>query len=281
MRIARNLVACREEMVAGQLEARGIRDPRVLQAMREVPREAFVPADLVDVAYEDNPLPIGEQQTISQPYVVALMAEALELRPTDRVLEIGTGSGYAAAVLGRLAAEVYTIERHASLASGARQVLAELGIHNVHVVHADGTLGWPPAAPFDAVVAAAGGPILPAPLVGQLARGGRLVMPVGPTPYEQSLVRVRWDLDGTLGREDLGPVRFVPLIGAAGWPDATASPAIRRRDPLPSQLALPGSPSPAAGAVRRVGALDETRGGDPLADRHVEPGEPETFPFGV
>lgn len=206
----------RKEMVERQLAARGVWDPRVLDAMGTVPREAFVPERLAEFAYDDTPLPIAEAQTISQPYVVALMAEALELGPGDRVLEIGAGSGYAAAVLSRLAREVWTIERHETLAREARARMERLGYRNVHVRQGDGTLGWPAHAPYDAVVVAAGGPEVPPALLEQLAEGGRLVMPIGPDPRTQSLVRVR-RRDGRFEREDLGGVRFVPLIGAQGW----------------------------------------------------------------
>ena len=222
-----DLVALREQMVSRQLAARGIRDQRVLAAMRAVPREEFVPAEIVELAYDDNPLPIGEEQTISQPYVVALMCEALELSPGDRVLEIGAGSGYSAAVLSHLAAEVYAIERHASLATAARRRLRALGYADVHVVQGDGTLGWPPAAPFDAIVAAAGGPEVPPAVLAQLAEGGRLVIPVGPTPRDQTLLRVRKLAGGAIEREDLGPVRFVPLIGAEGWDEGLHAPSRR------------------------------------------------------
>jgi len=209
--------ALRKEMVDRQIAARGVRDSRVLEALRTVPREQFLPERLAELAYDDTPLPIGEEQTISQPYVVALMAEALELRPEDRVLEIGAGSGYAAAVLSRIAREVWTVERHASLAREARERMERLGYRNVQVVHGDGTLGWPERAPYDAIVVAAGGPEVPPALLGQLAPGGRLVIPIGPDPRNQSLVRVRRRPEGGHVREDLGGVRFVPLIGAQGW----------------------------------------------------------------
>ena len=203
-------------MVADDLARRGVRDERVLAAMGEVPREAYVPTGARARAYADRPLPIGSDQTISQPYVVAVMAEALELAPDDRVLEIGTGSGYAAAVLGRLAAGVVTVERLPELAEVAARRLAEAGVDNVVVRVGDGTLGWPDLAPYDAVVVTAGGPEVPTALVDQLAPGGRLVAPVGPLG-SQRLVRVRKGADGALGREDLGGVAFVPLIGAQGW----------------------------------------------------------------
>lgn len=210
----------RQRMVERHLIGRGIRDPAVLEGMRTVPREAFVAAELAEFAYEDAPLPIEAGQTISQPYMVASMAAALELRPSDRVLEVGTGSGYAAAVLSRIAREVYTVERHEELALAASRRLARLGYTNVHVQHGDGTLGWAEHAPYDAIVVAAGGPDVPKALLDQLAPGGRLVIPIGETPREQDLVRVRRHQDGTFDRDDLGAVRFVPLIGAEGWKEA-------------------------------------------------------------
>lgn len=205
------------QMVDRQIAGRGVRDPRVLEAMRTVPREAFVSEHLAESAYDDSPLPIGEEQTISQPYVVALMTEALEIRPEDKVLEIGAGSGYSAAILSRIAGEVYAVERHASLAREAEERLARLGYANVHVLHGDGTLGWPEHAPYDAIVVAAGGPAVPPALLDQLAEGGRLVIPIGPDQRNQDLVRVRRRAEGGTVRELLGPVRFVPLIGAQGW----------------------------------------------------------------
>ena len=209
----------RNAMVDRQIAGRGVRDRRVLEAMRTVPREAFVPEDLAEFAYDDSPLPIAEEQTISQPYVVALMAEALEIRPGDKVLEIGAGSGYAAAVLSRLGGEVYAVERHESLAREAGERLARLGYTNVQVLHGDGTLGWAEHAPYDAIVVAAGGPEVPPALLDQLAAGGRLVIPIGSDPRSQDLVRVRrrHPNEGGDVREELGPVRFVPLIGAQGW----------------------------------------------------------------
>ncbi|HEV8238969.1 MAG TPA: protein-L-isoaspartate(D-aspartate) O-methyltransferase [Thermoanaerobaculia bacterium] len=265
MAMTADLAALRDEMIARQLAARGVRDERVLEAMRAVPREEFVPPELVEFAYEDSPLPISEQQTISQPYIVALMAEALELQPGDRVLEVGTGSGYAAAVLAHLAAEVHTIERHESLAVSARRKLVQLGYANVQVIHGDGSLGWTQSAPYDAIVAAAGGPDVPPALLEQLAPGGRLVMPVGSTPREQTLVRLRKRPDGRVAREDLGPVRFVPLIGAAGWPDAGAGVAsgpaavTRRKPQLATLLAEAGEPLPNV-AEADLGALLERIG---------------------
>jgi protein-L-isoaspartate(D-aspartate) O-methyltransferase len=191
-----------------------VRDPAVLAAISAVPREAFVDPGLADRAGDDEPLPIGEGQTTSQPLVVALMAGALDLAPSDRVLEVGAGSGYAAAVLGRLAAEVHAVEIREALARRAAENVARAGCDNVHVHLGDGRRGWPDAAPFDAISVAAGAPEIPDALIAQLAPGGRLVMPVGPGPESQRLMRVRRSALGATTLEDLGaPVRFVPLIG--------------------------------------------------------------------
>jgi protein-L-isoaspartate(D-aspartate) O-methyltransferase len=212
-----DFTASRHSMVDHQIASRGVKDERVLDAMRTVPREAFIPDRLAEFAYDDTPLPIEADQTISQPYVVALMAEALEIAPGDRVLEVGAGSGYAAAILGHVAREVWAIERHQVLAGLAEDRMRGLGYFNVHVRQGDGTLGWPEHAPYDAIVVAAGGPEVPPALVDQLAPGGRLVIPVGPDPRLQELVRVRKNADGSITQEDLGAVRFVPLVGAQGW----------------------------------------------------------------
>ncbi|HXK23356.1 MAG TPA: protein-L-isoaspartate(D-aspartate) O-methyltransferase [Myxococcota bacterium] len=209
--------AAREQMVRTQIAARGIRDPRLLDAFRSVPREVFLAPELHEFAHQDSPLPIEQGQTISQPYIVALMTSALALAPGDRVLEIGTGSGYAAAILGRIARSVYTVERHAELAALAARRLERLGLSNVSVRHSDGSLGWPEHAPYDAIAVAAGGPGVPPALLDQLAPGGRLVMPVGEGREVQKLVRVTRRPDGRFASEDLGDVRFVPLIGAQGW----------------------------------------------------------------
>ncbi len=203
-------------MVRHDLVPRGIADEAVLAAMGSVPREAYVPPGAVEQAYADGALPIGEGQTISQPYIVAAMAEAAVLGPDDRVLEVGTGSGYGAAVLARLAAHVWTIERLAGLAASAQRALAEQGVTNVTVLQGDGSLGWPDAAPYDAIVVTAAAPGPPTALLDQLADGGRLVIPVGPDAWDQELVRVRREGD-ELVTDRLGPVRFVPLVGRQGW----------------------------------------------------------------
>jgi protein-L-isoaspartate(D-aspartate) O-methyltransferase len=206
-----------ERMVHRQIERRGIRDPRVLAAMRKVERGAFLPDAMREFAYEDTALPIEEGQTISQPYIVARMAEAAEISSGDRVLEVGAGSGYAAAVFGELAARVYAIERHAALAQLAESRLRSLGYGNVNVRTGDGTLGWPEAAPFDVIIASAGGPRVPEALRRQLAIGGHLIMPVGETRSRQHLVRVTRTGKTDFEQETLERVMFVPLIGAEGW----------------------------------------------------------------
>jgi protein-L-isoaspartate(D-aspartate) O-methyltransferase len=211
------LAQARADMVEHQIARRGITDPLVLEAMGRVPREAFVLPGWEEEAYEDQPLPIAERQTISQPYIVAYMIEAAGLKPGDRALEIGTGSGYAAAVMGAIAARVYTIERHAGLAETARQRLQELGFGNVEVRVGDGTLGWPDAGPFDAIIVTAGGPKVPPELREQLAVGGRLLIPIGDSLHRQSLVRVVREGPAEYREEDLADVAFVPLIGEAGW----------------------------------------------------------------
>jgi protein-L-isoaspartate(D-aspartate) O-methyltransferase len=212
-----DLSKLREDMVEKQVAARHVESEAVLRALRNVPREAFLPERLREFAYEDSPLPIAEGQTISQPYIVALMTEALDLKGGEKVLEIGTGSGYAAAVLGEIAADVYTIERIGPLAEKAASTLKALGYRNVHVVEADGTLGWPAAAPYDAIIVAAGGPDVPESLKQQLKIGGRLVIPVGTNPRAQELVRVTRTSSDKFQSEDIADVRFVPLIGKEGW----------------------------------------------------------------
>ena len=208
----------RARMVDLQLARRGISDERVRAAFRAVPRESFVPAALTELAYRDGPLPIGEDRTISQPYIVALTTQALGLEGEERVLDIGTGSGYAAAVLSRIAKEVFTVERLETLATEARDRLERLGYRNVEVLHGDGTLGWPEHAPYDAIAVAAGAPEVPPALLEQLAPGGRLVIPVGPDETSQVLMRVTRVGADAFREEPLGEVRFVPLIGERGWP---------------------------------------------------------------
>jgi protein-L-isoaspartate(D-aspartate) O-methyltransferase len=225
----------RREMVEKAIVARGVRSELVLSAMRSVPREAFLPQPLREFAYTDCPLPIEEGQTISQPYIVAFMTEALALQGGERVLEIGTGSGYAAAILAEIAADVYTVERIGQLAEKAASTLADLGYDKVHVLHGDGTKGWPDHAPYDGIVVAAGGPKIPDSLKEQLKIGGRLVIPVGRDPKIQELVRVTRISESEYRREDLADVRFVPLIGHEGWTPAEQPPP----PPRPSQR-VPG-----------------------------------------
>ncbi len=213
--------ARRQRMVSDHLRRRDIVDPRVLAAFASVPRDRFVPESVLEHAYDDVPLPIGNGQTISQPYVVAITAQALALTGRERVLEIGTGSGYAAAVLGLLAHEVHTVERIDELAHSAAIRLAELGILNVFVRHGDGTLGWPADAPYEAIAVAAGAPRPPPALLEQLTVGGRLVLPTG-TAEQQRLVRITRRDHHQYSEEDLGDVRFVPLIGEQGWPVPTS-----------------------------------------------------------
>ena len=223
----------RRRMVRRQIAGRGIADRRVLAAMDKVPREAFLPEAMQEFAYEDTPLPIEEGQTISQPYIVARMAEAADVGALDRVLEIGAGSGYAAAVLGELAGRVFTIERHPALAELARARLSQLGYHNVEVRTGDGTLGWPEHAPFDAIIATASGPHVPDSWRAQLAIEGRLVMPVGNAPTHQHLIRLTRTGPETWHEEKIEEVSFVPLIGEQGWPDETGlrKPAQPSRSP--------------------------------------------------
>ncbi len=205
----------RQKMVDEQLIPRGIRDPLVLKAMRDVPRHCFVKSGDGSMAYSDRPLPIGNGQTISQPYIVALMTESLGLTGGERVLEIGTGSGYQAAILAELAADVYTVEKDPTLLESALETIRSLGYTNVHGTVGDGTAGWPEASPYAAILVTAGAPDIPEPLKAQLAPGGRLVIPVGDRNI-QELVRIIKG-DGELRHENLCGCRFVPLRGAHGW----------------------------------------------------------------
>jgi len=205
--------SARRNMVENDLRARGIRDARVLKVMAEVPRHLFVTPRLRDRAYSDHPLPIEEGQTISQPYVVALMTEALQLKPSDRVLEVGAGSGYQAAVLAGMVREVYTLEIRRSLADSAGQRLKQLGFRNVRVRHGDGYFGWEEFAPFDAIMITASANHIPPPLIRQLKEGGRLIIPLGATVFFQTLTLVTKEKGGELSVDQLGPVAFVPMTG--------------------------------------------------------------------
>jgi len=205
----------RERMVAHQLESRGIRDPRILEAFRRVPRHEFVPADLVSKAYTDNPLPIGERQTISQPFMVAVMTQLAEIEPGQKVLELGTGSGYQTAIIAELGAVVYSVERIPELQHSAAERLARLGYSDVQLMVANGTLGWPEHAPYDAIIVTAGAPDVPQPLLDQLAVGGRLVIPVE-EDLAQVLLVVRRTPEGFEYRRG-ERCTFVPLIGEHGW----------------------------------------------------------------
>jgi len=206
----------RTEMVEAQIRARGIGAERVLKAFLSVPRHLFVPTSMRNQAYEDHPLPIGAGQTISQPYIVALMTEALQLEERDSVLEVGTGSGYQTAILCELAGRVYTIERHPELASRAEHTLRHLGYENFEVRCGDGTMGWIEKAPFDAIIVTAGSPAVPEPLLNQLKPGGRMVIPVG-SVVSQSLLKIVKDRQGRIDRMDLGGCVFVKLVGQFGW----------------------------------------------------------------
>jgi protein-L-isoaspartate(D-aspartate) O-methyltransferase len=215
-----NFAAEREAMIEQQIESRGIHEPTILEAFRAVPREAFLSKDYADLAYGDHPLPIEAGQTISQPYIVALMIQAAEIKPGDRVLEVGAGSGYAAAVMSRIAGQVVAIERQPDLVKVAQERMQRLGYDNVRLVEGDGTRGWEAEAPYDAIVAAASGSHVPPAWVKQLTEGGRIVMPVGEPNWIQKLIKVTKGPAGNLITEDLGGVRFVPLIGEEGWNDA-------------------------------------------------------------
>jgi protein-L-isoaspartate(D-aspartate) O-methyltransferase len=207
----------RERMVRNQLIPRGISDERVLAAMEKVHRHLFVEEALTGEAYNDHPLPIGHKQTISQPYIVALMTEALQLTGEDKVLEIGTGSGYQTAILAELARAVYTVERVAPLLEKSKQLLESLGYTNIRLKVSDGTLGWEEFAPYDAIMVTAGAPEIPQPLLDQLSEGGRLIIPIG-NRYSQDLIRVKRAKSRFI-EENLGGCRFVDLIGNHGWKD--------------------------------------------------------------
>lgn len=213
----RDYQALRELMIQNQLVGRGITDQRVLRAMERVPRELFVPCHLRAEAYDDHPLPIGQGQTISQPYMVALMAQALALKGRERVLDIGTGSGYAAAVLASMALEVFSIEKIPELATQAETNLRNAGFSQVRVQCGDGSVGWPEAAPFDGICVAAGAPAVPEALKEQLSVGGRLVIPVGQEHGVQRLLRITRRSDRRFDRKEYCDVRFVPLLGQEGW----------------------------------------------------------------
>ncbi len=206
----------RDEMVTNQLEARGISDPFVLGAFRKVPRHLFVSEALMDQAYSDFPLPIGEHQTISQPFIVAEMTQALDLKKDDRVLEIGTGSGYQAAILAEIVYRVYTIERIHSLLVKTRRLFDRLHYHNIVTKYSDGTTGWKQESPFDAIIVTAGSPEVPQVLLNPLINGGRMIIPVG-NQYAQDLIKLHKDHRGAIHRTNLGGCRFVKLIGEQGW----------------------------------------------------------------
>jgi protein-L-isoaspartate(D-aspartate) O-methyltransferase len=235
----------RNRMVEAQIARRGVRDTRVLEAMRTVPREAFIAAGFEEFAYEDSALPIAEGQTISQPYIVGAMSEAAELEDRDKVLEVGAGSGYAAAVLSRIVAQVFAIERHAALTDAARERLRALGYDNAVLKTGDGSAGWPEQAPFDAIIVSAGGPRIPGALKSQLAIGGRLVIPVGSLD-EQRLVRLTRTGANSFEQDDLGAVRFVKLIGTGGWEEPSHPPrAEGRATTLAQRIARAAEPLPA------------------------------------
>src|SRR5688572_21954877 len=244
-----DLARARERMVDIQIQGRGIRDPYVVDAMLALPREIFTPG-MEEFAYEDGPLPIGEGQTISQPYIVALMIEAAEVRPRERVLEVGAGSGYAAALISRIAKRVYAIERHAALAQAAMRRFEALGYDNIELRVGDGTQGWREAAPFDAILVSAGGPKVPTALKDQLVPGGRLVIPVGEQPYGQRLLKITRVTETDYETEDIGAVTFVPLIGEQGWAEdgrrsaTNHVPGHSRKQSLPEMIAEAAEPLP-------------------------------------
>ena len=246
-----DFTALRERMIERHIEARGLDDPALIAAFRAVPREAFVSEGYAEAAYADSPLPIESGQTISQPYIVALTIDAAEIGPGDKVLEIGAGSGYAAAIIGRIADEVVANERHGELARLARERMERLGYDNVHIIEGDGTRGCPAEAPFDAIVAAASGSHVPQVLLDQLKPGGRIVMPLGDPGAIQNLVKVTKREDGTLEQENLGGVRFVPLIGAHGFADEGSDKLVKTVPEMIYEVAepLPDIDDPAFGAL--------------------------------
>jgi protein-L-isoaspartate(D-aspartate) O-methyltransferase len=215
-KLGRSIAANLAEMVETQLIPRGIKDPATLEAMRTVPRQFFIPENLVDKSYRDGPLPIGEGQTISQPYIVALMTQAAKVNKDSIVLDIGTGSGYAAAIFSRIVKEVITIERIDVLAKNAEQRFQKLGYDNIKVIVGDGTLGYPDEAPYDAIVVTAGAPDIPESLCKQISDSGRLIIPVGDS-FSQNLLSITKDVDGKISKGIIEYVRFVPLIGEEGW----------------------------------------------------------------
>jgi protein-L-isoaspartate(D-aspartate) O-methyltransferase len=255
-------------MVEIQIARRGIRDRHVLDAMREVPREAFIEPGFEEFAYEDSPLPIGEQQTISQPYIVAFMVELAEAKPGNRVLEVGAGSGYAAAVLSRIAGQVYTIERHKSLAAAKRR-FAGLGYENIVVRTGDGSLGWPEAAPFDVILVSAGGPDVPEALKAQLAEGGRLVIPVGQSEHRQTLLKITRKDGSRYEEEKAGAVMFVPLVGRQGWAEDGRRAASNHVPGHARGLSLPDMIAEAAEPLPGIDDLAFGEMFDRFADRRV------------
>jgi len=264
-----DLSKARDRMVDVHIAHRGVRDRNVLDAMREVPREKFVEPGFEEFAYEDGALPIGQSQTISQPYIVALMIEAAEVKPGDKVLEVGAGSGYAAAVMSRIAKKVYAIERHAALAEAARLRFDRLGYANIELRVGDGTKGWLEAAPFDAILVAAAGPSTPQALKDQLDVGGRLVIPVGEEPRNQRLLKITRTGGTTFEEEDLGAVMFVPLVGEQGWAENGSRSATNH---LPGHTAGRSLPEMIAAAAERLPGFDDPAFGrlfDRFADRRV------------
>lgn len=253
----------RHEMVERQLARRGIKDVRVLKAMRLVPRETFVEQGFEEFSYEDSPLPIAEGQTISQPYIVARMAEAAELEGTDNVLEVGVGSGYATAVLSHLARQISGVERHAALAAKATGRLSATGRRNVEIRAGDGTRGWPEKAPFDAIIVSAGGPAVPMSLKEQLEIGGRLVIPVGDDKHSQRLIRVTRVAANRYDEEDLGGVMFVPLIGEEGWSEHSGHANVLAHKSVPELIADAGEDLPSLDDPAFADAFDR------FADRRI------------